>query len=161
MNTINFKKPKEKVKINYLIKKDQVELRTEKGSILKCRVESVDTNAGNLYKGSVLNSRKTKEGIIPGKSVEFFIDDVYGVLRVGSEHEFRTIKSLHDMLEAGCSNDEILKKTEQNLMADVYLFNDTVENDRRKNNRFFYFFDYFWSKFSYNSVYEVKSKFGK
>jgi len=159
METIKLKKPKKKVKINHLIKNDQVELKTEGGSILKCKVHYVDLNGKNCYTGQVMNLHKTKEGIHPGHLVDFFIEDIYEVLRVGSEYEFRTIKDLHDMLEAGCSNDEILKKVEENLEMDMFVFNEKMQFKTMINNEISPFFSSVWDQFSYNSAYEVKSKF--
>ena len=159
METIKLKKPKKKVKINHLIKNDQVELRTEGGSILKCKVDFVDADVDNYYTAKVVNARKTKSGIRPGQVVSFHIEHVHEVLRIGSEYQFRTIKDLQDMLEAGCSNDEILKKTERNLQSDIYIFNDKAHYETGESNKVALFFNYFWNKFSYNSAYEVKSKF--
>lgn len=160
MQAINLKKPKKKVKVNHLIKNDQVELRTEGGSILKCKVHYIGLNGENCYTGQVINLHKTKEGIHPGHLVDFFIENVYEVLRVGSEYQFKTIKDLHDMLKSGCSNDEILKRTEQNLEMDMFIFNEKMQKTTRINNNNAPFFSSVWDQFSYNSVYEVKSKFG-
>jgi hypothetical protein len=160
MEKIKLKKPKKKVKINHLIKNDQVELRTEGGSILRCKIHYIGLNGENCYTGQVINRHKTKEGIHPGRLVDFFIEDIYEVLRVGSEYQFRTIKDLHDMLEAGCSNDEILKKVESNLEMDMFVFNEKMQFKTMINNEISPFFTSVWDQFSYNSVYEVKSKFG-
>lgn len=159
METIKLKKPKKKIKINHLIKNDQVELRTEGGSILKCKIDFVDNNVDNYYTGRVLNARKTKSGILPGQFINFSIEDVHEVLRVGSDYQFRTIKELHEMLEAGCSIDEILKKTERNLQSDIYVFNDKAQYETEKVSEVLLFFNRFWNRFSYNSAYEAKSKF--
>jgi len=161
METIKLKKPKKKVKINHLIKNDQVELRTEGGSILRCKIHYVGLNGENCYTGPVINLHKTKEGIHPGHLVDFFIENVYEVLRVGPEYQFATIKDLHDMLEAGCSNDEILKEVEHNLEMDMLMFNEKMQRKTMINNGIAPFFSSVWDQFSYNSVYEVKSKFGK
>lgn len=159
METIKLKKPKKKIKINHLIKNDQVELRTEGGSILKCKIHYIGLNGQNCYTGQVINQGKTKEGIYPGHLVDFFIEDVYEVLRVGSEYQFKTIKELYEMLEAGCSIDEILKKTEQNLELDMFIFNEKMQYKTMINNGSAPFFSSVWDQFAYNSAYEAKSKF--
>lgn len=159
METIKLKKPKKKIKINHLIKNDQIELRTESGSILKCKIDFVDNNVYNHYTGRVLNARKTKSGILPGQLINFSIEDVHEVLRVGSEYQFRTIKELREMLEAGCSIDEILKNTERNLQSDIYVFNDKMQQRKTTiNNGSVLFFRCVWDQFAYNSAYEAKSK---